>query len=171
MKVKILPNITTKCKWADFEKSSFCVPLLFFAAMFVCLIKNTRCHASSRWPPVKLCSATLRSWTRDYREQIQLAVRGGLELRASELQVQRLMNCSATPPLQIGANVSQIWSNSYSTKFISSNLFEPPHNGHIKDRRKWPFWRGDRYEKVGGNMTFFFFILRTITCVLCWVYA
>ena len=31
----------------------------FFAAMFVCLIKNTRGHASYRWPPAKLCSATL----------------------------------------------------------------------------------------------------------------
>ena len=28
-------------------------------------------------------------WALDYREQIQLAVRAGLELRASELQVQR----------------------------------------------------------------------------------
>ena len=27
--------------------------------MFVCLIKNTRAHASYRWPPTKLCSATL----------------------------------------------------------------------------------------------------------------
>ena len=27
--------------------------------MFVCLIKNTRCHASYHWPPAKLCSATL----------------------------------------------------------------------------------------------------------------
>ena len=31
----------------------------------------------------------LRIWTRDYREQIQLAVRGGLELGASEFQVGR----------------------------------------------------------------------------------
>ena len=30
-----------------------------------------------------------RIWTRDYREQIQLTVRAGLELGASELQVQR----------------------------------------------------------------------------------
>ena len=29
-----------------------------------------------------------RIWTRDYREQIQLAVTAGLELGASELQVQ-----------------------------------------------------------------------------------
>ena len=34
----------------------------------------------------------------DYREQIQLAVRAGLELGASELQVQR-SNRSATLPL------------------------------------------------------------------------
>ena len=38
-------------------------------------------------------------WTRDYREQTQLAVRAGLELGASELQVQR-SNHSATPPPQ-----------------------------------------------------------------------
>ena len=30
-------------------------------------------------------------WTRDYREQIQLAVRAGLELGASELQVPRAL--------------------------------------------------------------------------------
>ena len=30
-----------------------------------------------------------RIWTRDYREQIQLAVRARLELGASELQIQR----------------------------------------------------------------------------------
>ena len=30
-----------------------------------------------------------RIWTRDYREEIQLVIRAGLELEASELQVQR----------------------------------------------------------------------------------
>ena len=36
----------------------------------------------------------LRIWTQDYREQIQLAVRAGLELGVFKLQVQR-SNCSA----------------------------------------------------------------------------
>ena len=39
-----------------------------------------------------------RIWTRDYREQIQLAVKARLELGASDLQVQR-SNHSATLPL------------------------------------------------------------------------
>ena len=39
--------------------------------------------------PAGYLQARLRVWTRDYRKQIQLAVRVGLELGASELQVQR----------------------------------------------------------------------------------
>ena len=39
--------------------------------------------------PAGYLQAWLRVWTRDYRKQIQLAVRVGLELGASELQVQR----------------------------------------------------------------------------------
>ena len=35
-----------------------------------------------------------RIWTRDYREQIQLAVTAGLELGASELQVQSFSHSS-----------------------------------------------------------------------------
>ena len=44
-----------------------------------------------------ILQAWSRIWTRDYREQIQLAVRAGLELGASESQVQR-SNLSATLP-------------------------------------------------------------------------
>ena len=49
------------------------------------------------WPAGYL-QAWLRIWTRDYREQIQLVVRAGLELSAYALQVQ-LSNYSATLPL------------------------------------------------------------------------
>ena len=45
--------------------------------------------------------ATQRIQTRDYREQIQLVVRAGLEREASELQVQR-SNHSTTLPLLKG---------------------------------------------------------------------
>ena len=44
-------------------------------------------------------------WTRDYREQIQLAVKAGLELGASELQVRR-SNHSATMPPQEWKDIS-----------------------------------------------------------------
>ena len=41
-----------------------------------------------------------RIWSRDYREQIQQAVRVGRDLEASEIQVQHCCNHSATmPPL------------------------------------------------------------------------
>ena len=40
-----------------------------------------------------------RIWTRDCREQIQLAVRVGLKLGAYELQVQRSHNLDTLPPL------------------------------------------------------------------------
>ena len=50
--------------------------------------------------------AILQAWpgiySRDYREQIQLAVRAGLELGASELQVQR-SNQSATLPSNLNS--------------------------------------------------------------------
>ena len=45
--------------------------------------------------PVGYLQASPRIWTRDYREQTQLAVRAGLELGDSGLQVQRF-NRSAT---------------------------------------------------------------------------
>ena len=38
-------------------------------------------------------------WTQGYQEQIQLAVRAGLELGASELQVQRSSRSATLPPL------------------------------------------------------------------------
>ena len=55
------------------------------------------------WPEANqlaILQAWTRIWTRDYREQIQLAVRAGLELGASELQVQRSKH-SATLPLKV----------------------------------------------------------------------
>ena len=42
--------------------------------------------------------ATLQAWPGIYREQIQLAVRVGLELGASELQVQRSNHSATLPP-------------------------------------------------------------------------
>ena len=48
--------------------------------------------------PVGYLQAWSRIWTWDYREQIQLAVRAGRQLGASELQVQR-SNRSAMLPL------------------------------------------------------------------------
>ena len=42
--------------------------------------------------------ATLQAWLGIYREQIQLAVRVGLELGASELQVQRSNHSATLPP-------------------------------------------------------------------------
>ena len=48
--------------------------------------------------PVGYLQAWSRIWIRDYREQIQLAVKAGLDLGASELQVQR-SNYLATLPL------------------------------------------------------------------------
>ena len=43
------------------------------------------------WPgqTSRLLEAWSRIWTRDYREQIQLGVRAGLELESSEMQVRR----------------------------------------------------------------------------------
>ena len=51
----------------------------------------------ARGKPAGYLQAWSRIWTRDYLEQNQLAVRVGLDLGASELQVQR-SNGSATPP-------------------------------------------------------------------------
>ena len=42
--------------------------------MFVCLIKNTRGHASYRWPPAKLCSATLSNDNGDINENGKKAI-------------------------------------------------------------------------------------------------
>ena len=49
----------------------------------------------ARGKPAGYLQAWPRIWTRDYREQMQLAVRAGLEFGASELQVQS-SNHSAT---------------------------------------------------------------------------
>ena len=49
--------------------------------------------------PVGYLQAWLRVWTRDYPEQIQPAVRVGLELGASELQVQRSHHSATLSPL------------------------------------------------------------------------
>ena len=56
------------------------------------------------WPDANQLAIYKRDqgiWTRDYREQIQLAVRAGLELGASKLQV-RCSNHSATLPWLTG---------------------------------------------------------------------
>ena len=45
-----------------------------------------------------IVKAWLRIWTRDYREQTQLVVRVGLELGASELQVQHSNRSATLPP-------------------------------------------------------------------------
>ena len=45
-----------------------------------------------------IVKAWLRIWTRDYREQTQLVVRVGLELGASELQVQHCNRSATLPP-------------------------------------------------------------------------
>ena len=53
-------------------------------------IKHNRVK-NPNWPdaaPAGYLQAWPRIWTRDYREQIQLAVRAGLELGDSELKVQ-----------------------------------------------------------------------------------
>ena len=47
-----------KISMSRFWEIVFC-GIAFLAAMFVCLIQDTRRHASYRWPPAKLCSATL----------------------------------------------------------------------------------------------------------------
>ena len=49
--------------------------------------------------PVGYLQAWLRVWTRDYGKQIQPAVRVGLELGASKLQVQRSHHSATLSPL------------------------------------------------------------------------
>ena len=49
--------------------------------------------------PAGYLQAWSRIWTRDNREQIQLAVKAGLELAASELQVQRSDHSATLPPI------------------------------------------------------------------------
>ena len=55
---------------------------------------------NSNWPEINQLAIYKRGrgFDRDYREQIQLAVRVGFELGASELQVQRTNNLSTTLP-------------------------------------------------------------------------
>ena len=45
-----------------------------------------------------ILQAWLRIWTQDYQGQIHLAVRAGLQLGASELQVQRFNQSARLPP-------------------------------------------------------------------------
>ena len=66
----------------------------------------------ARGKTVGYLQAWPRIWTRDYREQIQLAVRAGLELGASDLQVQRF-NHLAMLPLQCAWLVSSGFSCKY----------------------------------------------------------
>ena len=55
---------------------------------------------NSNWPEINQLAIYKRGWgfDRDYREQIQLAVRVGFELGASELQVQRSNLSTTLPP-------------------------------------------------------------------------
>ena len=53
----------------------------------------------ARDKPAGYLQAWLRVWTRDYRKQIQLTVRVGLELGASELQVQHSHHSATLSPL------------------------------------------------------------------------
>ena len=61
----------------------------------------------------------LRIWTQDYQEQIQLAVRAGLELEAFKFQVQH-SNCSATlPPDQsILITLWKVWTQESFQKLV-----------------------------------------------------
>ena len=50
---------------------------------------------------------------------------------------------------------------------------EPLLHGHLGDRRKWPLWRGGRYEEVGGVIHENFFLGSTIcllVLILCSLY-
>ena len=59
--------------------------------------------------PAGYLQAWLRVWTRDYGKQIQLAVRVGLELGASELQVQRSHHSATLSPLnKLESNTSPL---------------------------------------------------------------
>ena len=63
----------------------------------------------ARDKPAGYLQARLRVWTRDYRKQIQLAVRVGLELDASELQVQRSHHSATLSPLnKLESNTSPL---------------------------------------------------------------
>ena len=59
--------------------------------------------------PAGYLQAWLRVWTRDYRKQIQLVVRVGLELGASKLQVQRSHHSATMSPLnKLESNTSPL---------------------------------------------------------------
>ena len=59
--------------------------------------------------PVGYLQAWSRIWTRDYGKQIQPAVRVGLELGASELQVQRSHHSATLSPLnKLESNTSPL---------------------------------------------------------------
>ena len=62
----------------------------------------------ARGKPAGYLQAWSRIWNRDYCELIQLAVRAGLELRASELQVQRSNHLATLPPGHSYRNVTKI---------------------------------------------------------------
>ena len=65
------------------------------------MVKNSNWQEANQlsWP---------RIWTRDYREQIQLAVSGGLQLRASELEVQHSNRSATPPPSQLPSVIQEI---------------------------------------------------------------
>ena len=76
-----------------------CLPLAVFIALMLegpskCLKQIIRVK-NPKWPEANQLAIykrdRVRIWTREYREQIQLAVREGLELGASELKVGQIV--------------------------------------------------------------------------------
>ena len=84
----------------------------------------SRFQTGVRGNPAGYLQAWPRTWTRDYWEQIQLAVRAGLELGASELQVQR-SNRSAT--LQNNAYVLDAYTDHICKAWYSALIRWQPY--------------------------------------------
>lgn len=67
--------------------------------------------------PANYLQAWPRNWTLGYREQIQLAVRVRLELRAYELQVQRSNHSAILPPSIMTLFLNQLLKTTLSEPF------------------------------------------------------
>ena len=70
------------------------IPLFTLDIIYASGLKQTnalneyfKSHLTGGGKPLGYLQAWSRIWTRDYQEKFRLAVRAGLELRASELQV------------------------------------------------------------------------------------
>ena len=74
-----------------------------------------------------------RIWTQDYREQIQLAVRAGLELGASGLQVQRSNHSAMLSPINItpGLECKLNWNEADAMKTLQQGIYYIPANHEI----------------------------------------